>query len=222
MKRGTTNAVEILRHRIIGDDARKRALLEKERLNVRVAQMIYDYRTAADLSQKDLADMVGTTQSVISRLENTEYRGHSLTMLERIAHAFDRRITVDMRAAYSDAETVHFAFQQLLRDLRRKKRLTVDELAAKLDLPASEVTSLERDPSHRPHSSVLQRLSTFYQIPENHLAELAGITATVPKMVRERATEFAAGSDSATKISRDEGRALDRFVQFLRSGSDDQ
>ncbi len=101
-KRGTVNAVEILHRDIIGDDASKRALLEEERLNVRVAQMIYDCRTAANLSQKDLAVMIGTTQSVISRLESTEYKGHSLSMLDRIAHATHRRVVVEMPAAHGD------------------------------------------------------------------------------------------------------------------------
>jgi transcriptional regulator with XRE-family HTH domain len=51
-------------------------------------------RTAADLSQKDLAERVGTTQSVISRLEDAEYDGHSLSMLERIAHALGHRVCI--------------------------------------------------------------------------------------------------------------------------------
>ena len=130
--RGTANAVEILHRRIIGDDAKRQASLEEERLNARVAQMIYDYRTAADLSQKALATLIGTTQSVISRLENSEYEGHSLSMLERIAQAIHRRVTVDMPAADSEAETVHFAFRKLLANLRCRKGLTVDQLAAKL------------------------------------------------------------------------------------------
>lgn len=39
------------------------------------------------MSQAELAQRVGTTQSVIARLEDAEYAGHSLTMLERIAVA---------------------------------------------------------------------------------------------------------------------------------------
>ena len=35
----------------------------------------------------ELAKKAGTTQSVIARLEDAEYAGHSLTMLERIAAA---------------------------------------------------------------------------------------------------------------------------------------
>ena len=36
-------------------------------------------------AQTELAKKVGTTQSVIARLEDAEYTGYSLTMLERIA-----------------------------------------------------------------------------------------------------------------------------------------
>ena len=217
--RGTPNAVEILHRRIIGDDAKRQASLEEERLNARVAQMIYDYRTAADLSQKALATLIGTTQSVISRLENSEYEGHSLSMLERIAQAIHRRVTVDMPAADSEGETVHFAFRKLLANLRCRKGLTVDQLAAKLELPVSEVIALERSATHRPKPLVLHRLSQFYDIPQRHLAELAGAIVQVPGVVREQASRFAAQSDSFAKLSREEQRTLDEFVKFLKSAT---
>ena len=44
-------------------------------------------REDAGLTQAELAKKVGTTQSAIARLEDAEYGGHSLTMLERIATA---------------------------------------------------------------------------------------------------------------------------------------
>lgn len=37
------------------------------------------------LSQRELAKLVGTTASVICRLEDADYDGHSLSMLIRIA-----------------------------------------------------------------------------------------------------------------------------------------
>jgi transcriptional regulator with XRE-family HTH domain len=37
---------------------------------------------------------VGTTQSVISRLESAEYESHSLTMLQRIATALKQDLEV--------------------------------------------------------------------------------------------------------------------------------
>ncbi len=52
-----------------------------------LALLVREMRDGAGLTQAGLAKRVGTTQSVIARLEDAEYRGHSLPMLERIASA---------------------------------------------------------------------------------------------------------------------------------------
>src|SRR5205085_1189057 len=52
-----------------------------------LALLVREMREDAGLTQAELAKKVGTTQSVIARLEDAEYTGHSLTMLERIATA---------------------------------------------------------------------------------------------------------------------------------------
>jgi ribosome-binding protein aMBF1 (putative translation factor) len=50
-----------------------------------LALLVREMREDAGLTQAELARKVGTTQSVIARLEDAEYTGHSLAMLERIA-----------------------------------------------------------------------------------------------------------------------------------------
>ena len=55
---------------------------------------IYALRTKSGLTQKQLAAMVGTTDSVISRLEDADYRGHSLKMLLRICAALNRQLEI--------------------------------------------------------------------------------------------------------------------------------
>jgi DNA-binding XRE family transcriptional regulator len=57
-----------------------------------VAQALYDARTAAGLTQAKLAKAAGTTQQVISQLEDADYKGHSLSMLRRIAAALGSRV----------------------------------------------------------------------------------------------------------------------------------
>jgi ribosome-binding protein aMBF1 (putative translation factor) len=52
---------------------------------INLALLVREMREAAGLTQTELAKKVGTTQSVIARLEDAEYTGHSLSMLERIA-----------------------------------------------------------------------------------------------------------------------------------------
>ena len=89
----TTDAVAIL-DRMAGDSPELRRLTEEARINAAVAQLIYDARTKAGLSQADLAERIGTKQSVISRLEDAAYEGHSLNMLHRIAAALGQRIEI--------------------------------------------------------------------------------------------------------------------------------
>lgn len=90
----TTDAVEIMRD-MIGDDPQLNQMYHEATVNAHVAQLIYDARTEAGLSQAELAEMIGTTQSVISRLEDADYEGHSLSMISRIAQALNREVMID-------------------------------------------------------------------------------------------------------------------------------
>src|SRR5687768_1717596 len=93
-RKPTTDAVEIL-HRHLYDGRPKRlAELEEARANDEVARQIYALRTEAALTQRDLAKLVATTASVICRLEDADYEGHSLAMLRRIAAALERRVVI--------------------------------------------------------------------------------------------------------------------------------
>ena len=88
------DAVEILRCRLVSGKPEKLAELEQIRADDAVARKIYELRTKAGLSQRAFAKMVGTTASVICRLEDADYEGHSLAMLNRIAAALDKRVEI--------------------------------------------------------------------------------------------------------------------------------
>jgi ribosome-binding protein aMBF1 (putative translation factor) len=89
----TSDSVAIL-GRMAGESPELRRLTEEARINAAVAQLIYDARTGAGLSQADLAERIGTKQSVISRLEDADYEGHSLSMLQRIAAALGQCLEI--------------------------------------------------------------------------------------------------------------------------------
>jgi ribosome-binding protein aMBF1 (putative translation factor) len=93
-QRATTEAVAILHRRYVRGRPEQEAGLEDARLNAAIAQQIYDLRTKAGLTQKDLAELVGTSHSVISRLEDSDYEGHSLQMLQRISVALKYRMQI--------------------------------------------------------------------------------------------------------------------------------
>ena len=87
----TRDALKIL-DRLTGDDQSVQEGIGEARINFEVAQMIHDGRIRAGLSQRQLAAMIGTKQPVIARLEDGDYEGHSLTMLQRIAAALEQRL----------------------------------------------------------------------------------------------------------------------------------
>src|SRR5438045_1695428 len=93
-KRPTTDVVEILHRRYFEGKPEMLAALEEARASDEVARKIYQLRTRAKLSQRQLAKLVGTTASVICLLEDAEYQGHSLSMLRRIAGALNRRVEI--------------------------------------------------------------------------------------------------------------------------------
>lgn len=93
-RKPTTDAVEVLHRRYFEGKPQRLAELEEERANAEVARRILELREQAGLSQAQLAKAVGTTPSVICRLEDADYEGHSLTMLRRIAAALNKRIEI--------------------------------------------------------------------------------------------------------------------------------
>lgn len=84
----------ILRRRFLSRDKELARMVADHVVNLEIAQQIYDLRTKAGYKQDDLARLVGTTPSVISRLEDADYEGHSLSMLKRIAAALGKRVVV--------------------------------------------------------------------------------------------------------------------------------
>jgi DNA-binding XRE family transcriptional regulator len=105
--KSTDDAVEILHRRLVGDDPEKLSELEKIRADNDVARKIYDLRMKSGLTQRDLAKLVGTTASVICRLEDADYEGHSLAMLNRIATALNKRVEIRFLPIKENSYTKH-------------------------------------------------------------------------------------------------------------------
>jgi DNA-binding XRE family transcriptional regulator len=99
-RKKTTDALQII-DRMVGEDTELRAMIDEERANAEIAQLIHDARMRAGLTQKQLAELIGTGQPTIARLEDVDYEGHSLTMLRRIAVALGLR--VELRLVGGDA-----------------------------------------------------------------------------------------------------------------------
>lgn len=72
----------------------RRAEIEQD---LALGQLFYDMRTEAGLSQRELAARMGTTQSVISRLEEGSARNR-IDTLARVATALGRHLVLSFPA----------------------------------------------------------------------------------------------------------------------------
>ena len=68
--------------------------VEAHVIHARIAMAVYEIRVRAGMSQKRLAELVGTQQSVISRIEDSDYDGHSLSLLRKIAKVLGKGLEI--------------------------------------------------------------------------------------------------------------------------------
>lgn len=77
-------------------DPRWKAAYAKADVEVRMAIQIAQARERAQLTQEQLAKAVGTTQSVISRIERAD-QNLTLATLSKIAEALHRNLVIHLR-----------------------------------------------------------------------------------------------------------------------------
>jgi transcriptional regulator with XRE-family HTH domain len=100
----TKNFADVIRKKLSADQDLA-AGVEREYFNANIASQIYDLRKSHGLTQQQLAERIGTHQSVIARLEDADYEGHSLAMLTKIASALNRRLSVSFQPPLVSPET---------------------------------------------------------------------------------------------------------------------
>ncbi|HEY1600437.1 MAG TPA: helix-turn-helix transcriptional regulator [Pirellulales bacterium] len=89
----TRDFADVLRKKI-ATDPRLAAAVAEARFQANIAEQIYTVRTEAGLTQTQLARRIGTHQSVIARLEDADYEGHTFSMLRRIADATGKELFI--------------------------------------------------------------------------------------------------------------------------------
>jgi len=93
-KKTTRDALAIIDKHFYDGRPEQQAGLEEAEASAAIARQIYQMREEAGITQRELAERVGTTASVICRLEDDDYEGHSLGMLRRIAAALGKRVEI--------------------------------------------------------------------------------------------------------------------------------
>lgn len=93
LPRYTHDGLQILYDRFVRTPRQWR-LLEEERQRVALGDLIRGLRESKHLTQVQLARTVGTSQSAIARIEDTNYTGQKLGTIAKVAAALDHRVEV--------------------------------------------------------------------------------------------------------------------------------
>jgi len=109
----------------------------------------------------------------------------------------------------------HIAFGRLIRLMRRKEGLTIENLADKVDIDVDEIVSIEDNIHHNADPRTVYQLANHFKLPKAELLQLAGLAAPKNDALFNEAVRFAARSDPTARLSPEEQAALEAFVAVL-------
>ena len=114
-----------------------------------------------------------------------------------------------------EQESSRLAFGRLINLWRRKKGLRMDELANKAKIDLVELVEIEKNLDFIPEPRTVFQLAQVLELSNERLLQLSGNTVVRDQSLGQEAVRFAASSESVEKLSKNEQRALEKFVKFL-------
>lgn len=118
-------------------------------------------------------------------------------------------------ASASPPEENRIAFGKFVNLMRRRRGLSMEQLADAAELDPSELLVIEDDLQHTPEPRTVYRLAQTFEVSQRRLMQLAGLTAANDVGLRQEAVRFAARSESVQKLTPEESSALEAFVAVL-------
>ncbi len=118
-------------------------------------------------------------------------------------------------APSSAVEENRIAFGKFVNLMRRRRGLSMEQLADAAEVDASELLVIEDDLHHVPEPRTIYKLAQTFEVSQRRLMQLAGLTAANDAGLRQEAVRFAARSESVQKLTPEESSALEAFVAVL-------
>jgi transcriptional regulator with XRE-family HTH domain len=154
-------------------------------------------------------------QELREALEDTSEHFESLAAQGRAV--FQRAL--DNAEKTDDLPDLHRGLGVLIQMLRRRERLSPEQLASKARIDVAELRRIELDPNCDPNPRTIFQLEQYFNLPSRVLVILSG-AVRVGERVREEVVRFAASAQHMSELSREEQNLLNRFVKFLQEHTD--
>lgn len=112
-------------------------------------------------------------------------------------------------------EETRIAFGRFIRLMRRRRGVSVEQLATEADLDARELLIIEDDVHYLPEPRTVFRLALTFRVSQQLLMQLAGLAVACDPHLRQEAVRFAARSEPVQKLTPEQNAALEAFVAVL-------
>lgn len=109
------------------------------------------------------------------------------------------------------------AFAKFVEFSRRKMKLTQMKLAEEISADVAEIVEIEDGSAESVEPNTVHSLAKIFNVPQQSLMALAGLTVLRDKKLDEGSIRFAACSSVSTPLQEGEEDALNVFVQTLHT-----
>ena len=114
-----------------------------------------------------------------------------------------------------DVERPNIAFGRLINLLRRRRRVSLEQLAKDADVTVSELVEIESDTHYKPALRTTYQLANYFSMPRSGFMQVAGLTARKDAHLSDEAVRFAARAEPTAELTPEEKTALEVFVAVL-------
>ena len=114
---------------------------------------------------------------------------------------------------------LHRGLGTLIQLLRRREKITDDELASRASIDLAELRQIEIDPTFEPNPRTIFQLEQYFKLRRRSLVVLSG-AIPVNHELRDEAVRFAASAQNISALTGEERELLNRFVKFLEEYTD--
>ena len=118
-------------------------------------------------------------------------------------------------AEVSDEEGPNVAFGRFINLMRRRRRMSLEQLAVTADVDMADLVEIERDPHHKPELRTAYQLANYFKVSRSDLMQVAGLAAPKDARLFDEGVRFAARSESTAELTPEENAALEAFVAVL-------
>ena len=118
-------------------------------------------------------------------------------------------------ADVGEEESPSVAFGRFVNLMRRRRGMSLEQLANDADVDMGDLVDIERDPHHRPELRTTYQLADYFKVSQTGLMQVAGLATPKDARLLDEGVRFAARSESTTALTPEEGAALEAFVAVL-------